>query len=127
MDRQPKTVGLAVMTTLFISVRLVVDTGMNYLGWTLEEGREFMRRHTFQSETEIASESLRYSTDMPGQALAYKSGLEELLRLREIARQMAGEAFDIRDFHDSVLGSGGMPYPVLERHVRWYFSQRRQQ
>ena len=112
---------------MFISARLVVDTGMNYFGWTLEEGRDFMRRHTFQSETEIASESLRYSTDMPGQALAYKSGLEELLRLREMARQIAGEAFDIRDFHDAVLGSGGMPYPVLERHVRWYFSERRQE
>ena len=102
---------------MFISVRLVVDTGMNLLGWSLEEGRDYMRRHTFQSETEIATESLRYSTDLHGQALAYKAGLEKLLELRARARERAGDAFDIREFHEAVLGGGAMPLSVLEQHL----------
>lgn len=106
---------------MFISARLVVDTGMNLLGWSLEEGRDYMREHTFQSETEIATETLRYSTDLHGQALAYKTGLEKLVELRERMRQKAGESFDIRDFHEAVLGSGALPLSVLEQHVEEYF------
>lgn len=102
---------------MFISVRLVVDTGMNLLGWSLEEGRDYMRKHTFQSETEIATESLRYSTDIPAQALAYKAGLEKLLELRERMREKAGERFDIRAFHEAVLGSGALPLKILEEHM----------
>ncbi len=106
---------------MFISARLVLDTGMNLLGWSLEEGRDFMRTHTFSSETEIASETLRYSTDMPGQALAYKAGLEKLLELRQRARALAGDDFDIRAFHAAVLGPGALPMQVLERHIEWSF------
>ena len=113
----------AALFDMFISVRLVVDTGMNLLGWTLEEGRDYMRRHTFQSETEIATESLRYSTDLFGQALAYKGGLEKIIELRETARVTAGETWDIRDFHDAVLGSGAMPMVVLEEHIAHHFRQ----
>ncbi|MFQ5528311.1 MAG: DUF885 family protein [Thermoanaerobaculia bacterium] len=108
---------------MFISVRLVVDTGMNLLGWSLEEGRQYMRDHTFQSETEIATESLRYSTDMYGQALNYKAGLEKLLSLRKGARARAGDDFDIRDFHSAVLGSGALPMEILEEHLDWTFEQ----
>ena len=106
---------------MFITVRLVVDTGMNLLGWSLEEGRDYMRRHTFQSETEIATESLRYSTDIPGQALAYKAGLEKLLELRRKVRESAGEDFDVRTFHDVVLASGALPLSVLEKHLERTF------
>ena len=110
---------------IFFSTRLVVDTGMNLMGWTLEEGRQYMRDHTFQSETEIATESLRYSTDMPGQALNYHAGFQKLLDLRERARELAGEEFDIKDFHDAVLGSGALPMEVLEKHIEWYFDPER--
>ncbi len=116
----------AALFDAFITNRLVIDTGMNLLGWSLEEGREHMRRHTFQSETEIATETLRYSTDLNAQALAYKAGLEKLLELRGKAREKAGESFDIRDYHDAVLGSGAMPMKVLEEHVDWYFGLRPQ-
>lgn len=112
----------AALFDLFISARLVLDTGMNLLGWSLEEARAYMREHTFQSETEIATETLRYATDLPGQALAYKAGLESILALREQAQGEAGETWDIRDFHDAVLGSGAMPIVVLEEHVAWTFS-----
>ena len=107
---------------MFISVRLVVDTGMNLLGWTLEEARDYMREHTFSSETEIASETLRYSTDLFGQALAYKSGVERMLELRRTVEARTGDSFDIRDFHDAMLGSGAMPLAVLERHIDWFFN-----
>ena len=106
---------------IFFSTRLVVDTGMNYFGWSLEEGRQYMRDHTFQSETEIQTESLRYSTDMPAQALNYHAGFQKMLDLRERAREIAGDDFHIRDFHDAVLGSGGLPMEVLEKHIEWYF------
>lgn len=110
---------------MFISTRLVLDTGMNLMGWSLEQGRQYMRAHVIQSETEIASETLRYSTDLPGQALAYKAGLEELLSLRERARELAGDDFDIRRFHDAVLANGALPMQVLERHIEWYFDPQR--
>ncbi len=113
----------AALFDIFISARLVLDTGMNLLGWPLEQGRAYMRAHTFQSDTEIATETLRYSTDLFGQALAYKAGLEKLVELRQAARASAGASFDIRDFHDAVLGSGAMPMTILERHVRWYFDR----
>ncbi len=113
----------AALFDAFLTNRLVIDTGMNLLGWSLEEGRQHMREHTFQSETEIATETLRYSTDLNAQALAYKAGLEKLIELRDEARAMAGERFDIRDYHDAVLGSGAMPMTVLEEHVDWYFGR----
>jgi uncharacterized protein (DUF885 family) len=113
----------AALFDMFISVRLVVDTGMNLLGWTLDEGRAYMAEHTFQSPTEIATESLRYSTDLFGQALAYKGGLEKLVELRAAMQEKAGDAWDIRDYHDAVLGSGAMPMVVLEEHVNWHFDR----
>lgn len=110
---------------IFFATRLVVDTGMNAMGWSLEDGRQYMRDHTFQSETEIATESLRYSTDMPGQALNYHAGFQKLLDLRERAKELAGDSFDIKDFHDAVLGNGGLPMEVLEAHIEWYFDPTR--
>jgi len=110
---------------IFFSTRLVVDTGMNLMGWSLEEGRQFMRDHTFQSETEIGTESLRYSTDMQGQALNYQAGFQRLLELRARAEELAGEGFDIKDFHDAALGEGALPMAVLEKHIEWYFDPQR--
>ena len=105
----------------FLTCRLVVDTGMNALGWSLERAREFLREHSTMSEAEIRSETLRYSCDVPAQALAYKLGDTELLALRDElrqARQARGEALDLRDFHAAVLGHGALPLPDLRREVR---------
>lgn len=107
----------------FIANRLVVDTGMNHLGWPREKAMEYMRANTFSSAEEIATETLRYSTDMPAQALAYKLGLEKFREIRAAQEAKLGDAFDIRTFHAAVLGSGAMPLPVLEEHVDRYMSR----
>lgn len=101
----------------FIATRLVVDTGMNAMGWSRERAAEFMRENTFQSDTEIASETLRYAVDMPGQALAYGIGSATIRDLRARAEAKLGERFDIRRFHEAVLASGALPLAVLARHV----------
>lgn len=109
---------------LFLTTRLVVDTGMNALGWTRERAMAFMREHTFESETQIASETLRYSTDMPAQALAYKMGSRGIRELRDHYRSRAAGTFDIRRFHQAVLGHGSMPLPILEQHLARTFAVR---
>jgi uncharacterized protein (DUF885 family) len=101
----------------FLSCRLIVDTGMNALGWSLEQAREYMRHHSGMAEAEILSESLRYSCDLPAQALAYKLGDVEILDMRERMRSSLGQGFDLRDFHASVLGMGALPLPELRGHV----------
>jgi uncharacterized protein (DUF885 family) len=96
--------------------RLVVDTGMHALGWTRQQAIDFMTVHTALGENNIANEVDRYIA-WPGQALAYKLGQLELLRLRAEARARQGDAFDIRRFHDVVLEAGALPLPVLRQVV----------
>lgn len=99
--------------------RLVVDTGMHALGWTRDQAIAYMTEHTALAPNNIVNEVDRYLS-MPGQALAYKTGQLELLRLRTGARETLGPRFDIRAFHDTVLGSGALPLPVLRGVVaRW--------
>ena len=105
---------------MFFYNRLVLDTGMNALGWSLEEAREFMRKYTFATETEIQTETLRYSVDMPGQALAYALGMDRLILMRNNMEKQLGDQFDIRDFHDAVLKEGAMPLNILEDHIQWF-------
>ncbi len=105
------------MMDAFLTSRLVVDTGMNALGWTLEAARQFMRDLGTVSEAEICSETLRYACDIPAQALAYKLGDTEMLRLRERMRSLRAERFDLRDFHQAVLAYGAMPLPDLAAHL----------
>ncbi|MBA3295695.1 MAG: DUF885 domain-containing protein, partial [Acidobacteria bacterium] len=102
---------------LFLSTRLVVDTGMNALGWSRERAMDYMRAHTLEGDTQIRTESLRYSADIPGQALAYKLGSRTMRELRERMRAKHGSGFDVRRFHQAVLGHGSMPLGVLEQHV----------
>ena len=96
--------------------RLVVDTGMHALGWTRQQAIDFMAAHTALGENNIANEVDRYIA-WPGQALAYKLGQLELLRLRADARDRLGERFDIRAFHDAVLEGGALPLPALREAV----------
>jgi uncharacterized protein (DUF885 family) len=107
---------------MFLASRLVVDTGMNAMGWSLEEARAYMRQYVIQSEAEIDSETLRYSTSIPAQALAYRLGYEKIWELRHKAEAALGDRFDIREFHDVVLSDGAKPLPVLEAKVDRYIA-----
>jgi uncharacterized protein (DUF885 family) len=92
--------------------RLVVDTGMHALGWTRREAIDFLKRHSALGENNIANEVDRYIV-WPGQALAYKVGQLEIVRLRREAEARLGASFDIKAFHDTVLGAGAVSLPVL--------------
>lgn len=94
------------------AARLVVDTGMHALGWPRDRAVAFMLEHTALAPNNIANEVDRYIV-MPGQALAYKTGQLEMLRLRRLAEARLGARFDIRGFHDAVLGQGALPLPTL--------------
>ncbi|NIB44972.1 DUF885 domain-containing protein [Pseudomaricurvus alkylphenolicus] len=107
----------------FISNRLVVDTGMNYFGWSAEKALEFTLANTFSTKTESSTEMMRYSTDMPAQALAYKLGFEFIKGLRSDMEAKYGDKFEIKKFHAAVVGSGALPMPVLEKHVAWSMGQ----
>ena len=98
------------------SARLVVDTGLHALGWTRAQAEAFMLAHTALTPDNISNEVDRYLST-PGQALAYKVGQLELLALRENARASLGERFDMRAFHDTVLGAGAVTLPVLHQRV----------
>ena len=103
--------------------RLVVDTGMHALGWSRQRAVDFMRTNTPLTAAEIEVEVDRYIAD-PGQALAYMVGRLEIQRMRAEAERRLGDRFDIRSFHDTVLGSGSLPLPVLADLVgRWVGTQ----
>jgi uncharacterized protein (DUF885 family) len=99
------------------AIRLVLDTGIHDKRWTRDQVVQFFRDHSSQAESIIQSETDRYIA-WPGQALAYKVGQLTILRLREEAKQALGERFDIRAFHDEVLGAGALPMEVLETRMR---------
>jgi uncharacterized protein (DUF885 family) len=94
----------------------VVDTGIHALGWSRQEAIEYLMSNSPLAPNNIVNEVERY-VGWPGQALAYKTGQLEILRLREEAETAMGSAFDIRGFHDVVLGSGGVTLPVLRSLV----------
>jgi uncharacterized protein (DUF885 family) len=96
--------------------RLVVDTGLHAMGWTRQQAIDFMNTHAPVSREEIVVEVDRY-IGMPGQALAYKVGQREILRLRDEARGALGSAFDIKAFHDAVLGGATISLRVLRDRV----------
>jgi uncharacterized protein (DUF885 family) len=99
--------------------RLVVDTGMHAMGWTRQQALDFLTANTALSTHEIRTEVDRYIA-WPGQALAYKTGEMKIVELREKAKRALGERFDIRTFHDAVLGSGGVTLPALEAQINGY-------
>ena len=106
----------------FLTSRLVLDTGMNLLGWSRERAMAFMRENTINSETEIATETLRYCCDLPSQALAYKMGMRKFVELREKAKAGLGPKFDMRRYHDMLLESGAVPMDLAEKKVDWFIA-----
>ncbi len=105
------------------AIRLVIDTGVHEKHWSRDQMVDFFHRYTAMDEPNVQTEVDRYIA-WPGQALAYKLGQLEILRLREEARQKLGNKFDLRAFHDEVVGSGPLPLDVLHAQVeRWIRAQ----
>jgi uncharacterized protein (DUF885 family) len=108
---------------MFRAVRLVVDTGIHRKHWTRDQAIAYMREKTGMAQGEVVSEIERYFV-MPGQALAYKIGMLKMLELRGRAQAQLGAAFDIRQFHAVVLGSGSLPLSILQKQVdTWVTAQ----
>ncbi|HEX8256271.1 MAG TPA: DUF885 domain-containing protein [Allosphingosinicella sp.] len=107
------------------ATRLVVDTGMHSKGWSKERAVGYMKDNTALSEANIEAEVNRYISD-PGQALAYKIGELKIRELRARAEKALGAKFDLREFHDVVLGQGAVPLDVLEAQVdEWIAAEQR--
>ncbi|MCF4101317.1 DUF885 domain-containing protein [Gillisia sp. M10.2A] len=102
---------------LWRSCRLVVDTGIHAKKWTREEGIEYYKQNTPNAESDCVKMVERHIV-MPGQATAYKIGMNKIVELREEAKDQLGNAFDIREFHDVVLLNGAVPLNVLEDMVQ---------
>ena len=103
--------------------RLVVDTGVHAKGWTREKMMDYLASHTALSLHEVRTETDRYIS-WPGQALAYKVGQLKIRELRRRAEEALGEKFDVRQFHDAVLGNGSVPLRILESVIEEYIGER---
>ncbi|MCP4601875.1 MAG: DUF885 domain-containing protein [Proteobacteria bacterium] len=111
------------ISEMFRSVRLVVDTGIHDKHWTREKAINYMLTNTGMPEGDIVSEVERYIVD-PGQACAYKIGQMKIVELRERAKNALGDRFDIREFHNVVLRHGALPLSLLERVVNEWINDR---
>ncbi len=107
---------------MFRAVRLVVDSGLHYQRWTREQAIDYMVEKTGMPQTDVVAEIERYLV-MPGQALAYKVGMNMILALRDEARSELGERFDIKGFHDVVLINGALPMTLLQAEVRDWIAE----
>jgi uncharacterized protein (DUF885 family) len=106
------------------AVRLVVDTGMHHLGWSRQQAIDFFLENSSKSEHDVVVEIDRYIV-WPGQALAYKIGELKIKELRAYATDALGEDFDIRAFHDEVLGNGAVPLSVLEANIKTWVEKQK--
>ena len=104
--------------------RLVVDTGIHYLGWTRQQAIDYMAQNTALSLHNIEAEVDRYIA-WPGQALAYKTGELKIRELRSLAEKDLGAEFDVRRFHDAVLREGAVPLTTLESNIREFLKAER--
>jgi uncharacterized protein (DUF885 family) len=106
------------------AIRLVVDTGFHYKHWTRQQVIDFFHDHSAIDEAEVQSETDRYMA-WPAQALGYKIGQLEILKLRQYAKDQLGDKFSVSAFHDEVLGAGALPLDVLSTRVHeWVATQK---
>lgn len=104
------------------AIRLVVDTGLHAKGWSEEQAVQYFLANSATTEAQARSEIRRYMV-LPGQATSYKIGMIKIQELRRKAETALGARFDIRAFHDTVLGGGALPLTILEKRVdRWIAS-----
>jgi len=101
---------------LFRAIRLVVDTGIHSKGWSRDRTIQYILDNSSRGRTNATAETERYIA-IPGQALAYKIGQLKIAELRTRAETRLGSRFDIRAFHEQILGSGALPLTVLERKI----------
>lgn len=106
------------------SARLVIDTGIHAKRWTREQAIDYFRQNTPLSEGDMVTEVERFFV-WPGQALGYKIGMMKILELRQRAQKALGEKYDIREFHDVVIGKGAMPLPILESEINAYIARKK--
>lgn len=112
-----------VTTEIWRAIRLVVDTGLHAKGWTEQQAVDYFANNSPEPLDSIRSEVQRYLV-LPGQATSYKIGMLDILRLRAEAQQKLGTKFDIRGFHDAVLGGGALPLTLLDQQVNnWVSAQ----
>lgn len=102
--------------------RLVVDTGIHFMGWTRERAIQLFVENSALSLHNIETEVDRYIS-WPGQALSYKMGELTIVALRQRAEEVLGEDFDLRSFHDAILKNGGVTMPVLEKEITKYIKR----
>ncbi len=108
------------------AIRLVVDTGFHYKHWTRQQVVDFFHEHSAIDEPEVQSETDRYMA-WPAQALGYKIGQLEILKLRQYSKDQLGSKFDLRGFHDEVLSGGAVPLDVLSTRVHEWVAQEKVQ
>ncbi|MDQ2766124.1 MAG: DUF885 domain-containing protein [Gemmatimonadota bacterium] len=106
------------------AIRLVIDTGIHAQGMTRQQAIDYFSANSAKTQNDIVVEVDRYITT-PGQALAYKTGELKIKELRAFAEQQLGEKFDIRDFHDQVLGQGALPLDILDARIRAWVAERK--
>ena len=107
---------------LWRAARLVVDTGLHDKKWTREEATQYLMTNTPNPESDCLKAIERYIV-MPGQATAYKIGMNKIVELREAAKAELGDKFDIRDFHDAILATGPVPLDIMEEQVGAYVAR----
>jgi len=107
------------------AIRLVVDTGLHSKGWNEAKAIQYFKDNSSISDNAIKAEVQRYMV-MPGQATGYKIGMLKIQELRQRAETQLGDQFDIRQFHDIILGSGALPLELLERHVDSWIEETKQ-
>lgn len=103
------------------AIRLVVDTGLHAKGWTEADAINYFTENSSISQGAIKAEVQRYMV-MPGQATSYKIGMLKIQELRKMAETELGDKFDIKGFHDTILGGGALPLELLERRVKAWIS-----
>lgn len=106
------------------AIRLVVDTGFHYKRWTRQQVVDYFHAHSNTAEPEVQSETDRYIV-WPGQALGYKIGQLTILKLRDDAQKALGAKFDLKAFHDEVLGAGALPMDVLSDRIHSWIKQQK--